>query len=523
MSTDHPSQNPDAGQAAPFDRANGSASRTSSPARISLIVAALALAGAAGYWAGGQGGHGSHEAGATAGAASTTADSGERRILYYRNPMGQPDTSPVPKKDSMGMDYIPVYEGEDNDDSGAVTVSPARMQALGVRVASAERRALLQPVRAVGQVAVDERRIRDVAPRFEGWIETLHVSAVGDPVRAGQPLFTVYAPELVSAAAELQIAETLAGSLGAEADAQARAGAERLAGATRERLANWEMRAGSGARQQFSAPMNGVVLERNAVAGMRFGAGEALFRIADLSTVWVLAEVYEQDIARVRPGQPATVRLDAWPGEDFAATVDYLYPTLDPATRTTRVRLQLPNPDGRLRPGQFAQVALATGEAAPVLAVPDSAVIDDGERQLVLLAEGEGRFRPQAVRTGRRDPEWIEILDGLEVGARVVVAANFLIDAESRLRAALAGFTADDAAPQVYRTQGVFEELYEDGAVSLTHEPIPALQWPAMTMDFDLASPALVEGLAPGTPIAFEFEARGPGEFVVTKVEAVAR
>ncbi|THF61138.1 efflux RND transporter periplasmic adaptor subunit [Pseudothauera nasutitermitis] len=485
--------------------------------KFSLFAIALALAAAGGYLAGGLRGDG--HAGHTAVPASTAdATPGERKILYYRNPMGLPDTSPVPKKDSMGMDYLPVYEGEDQDD-GAVAVNPARMQALGVRVARAERRVLEQPVRAVGRVEVDERRIHDVAPRFEGWIEQLHVSAVGDPVRAGQPLFTVYAPELASAAEEQRIADTLAGRL-AGGDDEARAAAERLAGATRERLANWQMHGGGTARRSFAAPVSGVVLEREAVAGMRFEAGRTLLRIADLSSVWVLAEVYEHDLARVRPGQPATVRLDAWPGEDFAATVDYLYPTVDPATRSARVRLRLPNADGRLRPGQFARVHLATGEAAPVLAVPDSAVLDGGERQSVLVEEGEGRFRPQAVRIGRRDPEWVEILDGLEDGARVVVAANFLIDAESNLRAALAGFTAGEQRAPAYRATGTLDELYDDGSVSLSHAPIAELDWPAMTMEFTLAAPGLADGIAPGSAVRFEFEARGPGEYVVTHIEA---
>ena len=489
------------------------------------IVAAVALYG--GYWYGSRGADRGHAAVAAAPAAE--AGSGERRILYYRNPMGLPDTSPVPKKDSMGMDYIPVYEGEETSDAGAVTVSPARMQTLGVRTARVERQVLEEPIRVVGRVAVNERALVDVAPRFEGWIERLHVNATGDPVRRGQALFTVYSPELLSAGEELKIAERLQ-SRSAGADPLAAEAARRLGEATRARLSNWQMAlpAGaqpSGGRLTFTSPANGVVLEMRAVAGMRFMPGDALYRIADLSEVWVLGDVFERDLARVRPGQPATVTLDAFPGRSFAATVAYIYPTLEAATRTTPIRLELDNPDGLLRPGLFAHAEVDAGRAEPVLTIPRSALIDSGERQVVLLAEGEGRFRPQPVKVGQRGADRIEITEGVNDGDRVVVSANFLIDSESNLRAALAAFTAsaDEAedAPRVYATTGTLEAIEADGqSITVTHPEIPELQWPAMTMDFDLASPEVVQGFAPGSAIRFEFEQRGPGEFAVTRIEA---
>nr|WP_211169177.1 efflux RND transporter periplasmic adaptor subunit [Aromatoleum toluvorans] len=446
--------------------------------------------------------------------------------------MGLPDTSPVPKKDSMGMDYIPVYEGEDAgpDDTGAVTVSPARLQTLGVRTAAAELRTLDEPVRAVGRVAINERSVVDVAPRFEGWIERLHVNASGDPVRRGQALFTVYSPELVSAGSELQIAERL--QRDAAADPAASESAKRLADATRARVSNWQMKLPDGAksgsgRLTFTAPANGVVMEKKAVEGMRFMPGDALYRIADLSTVWVLADVYERDLVRVKPGQHAVVTLDAFPGRTFDAKVAYLYPTLDAATRTTPIRLELANPDGLLRPGLFAHADVNTGAAAPTLTVPASALIDSGERQVVLVAQDEGRFLPKAVKVGRRGSEHIEILDGVAAGERVVVSANFLIDAESNLRAALAGFTAGKdaaagAAPS-YSAEGTLDAIdLSGGSVSITHGEIPALKWPPMTMEFALASPEVGKHVAPGSPIRFQFEQRAPGEFAVTRIEAAA-
>lgn len=503
---------------------------------VTLVAAAVAAALAAGYWAGSR--STVPAADAVAGEpAPAVGGTKARKILYYRNPMGLPDTSPVPKKDAMGMDYIPVYEGDEPSDEGVVKVSPARVQTLGVKTATAEMRTLDAAVRAVGRVEVNERAIHDVAPRFEGWIERLYVNASGDPVRRGQTLFSVYSPELVSAQKELAIAENL--KLDAPgADPAARDAAGRLAAAARERLGNWQVAAPGGkvsSRLGFSSPATGIVLEKKAVEGMRFMPGQAIYRIADLSTVWVIADVYEQDLGRVKTGEAATVTIDAFPGREFPAKVTYLYPTLNAPTRTTPVRLELPNRDGLLRPGMFAHVELATAGAALRLTVPKSAVIDTGSRQVVLEALEEGRFKPREVKLGLRGQEHVEILQGIEAGTRVVVAANFLIDAESNLKAALSNFSAGEgnaagehaghAAPAAkrYTASGAIEAVdAAGGTVSITHEAIPALQWPGMTMDFGLASPEVAKGVKPGAPIRFEFEERGEGKFVVTRIEVAA-
>ena len=501
-----------------------------SGAQLSLAAVAVAAALTGGYWAGSRNtGHDSAPApqAAPASTASGSSTDGEREILYYRNPMGLPDTSPVPKKDSMGMDYIPVYADDKPDDSGTVVVSPARVQTLGVRTELAELRVVDAAVRAAGRVELNERAVVDVAPRFEGWIERLHVNAVGDPVRRGQPLFTIYSPELQSADEELRIAERLARD-SAGTDPVAAEAARRLADATRARLQNWQIQAPRGGevaqRQTFHSPTNGVVLEKMAVQGARFMPGEAVYRIADLSKVWVIADVFERDIARVRAGQPATVTLEAFPDRRFDAKVAYVYPTLNVDTRSTRIRLELDNRDGLLRPGMFAHVDLASGSATPRVTVPASAVIDDGTRQVVLIALDEGRFKPQPVRLGERGTDHVEVLEGVKAGDRVVTSANFLIDSESQLKAALSNLTdatpaAGSAAPPTYEADGTFD-AYDaaSGMVTLTHGDVPALQWPAMTMDFGVTSSGLVADLAPGTPIRFEFEQREPGEFVVTRV-----
>lgn len=507
-------------------------------ARMTAIAVGLAIAAGAGYLIA------RLEDGATQapliGERRTASDAappttGERKILYYRNPMGLSDTSPEPKKDSMGMDYVPVYADDRPDDAGVVVVSPARIQTLGVKTAEVELRPMDATVRASGRIEIDERTQTVVAPRFEGWIERLHVNAVGDPVKKGQPLFTAYSPELQAAGEELRIADRLAAQSAAH-DPLASESARRLAEATRERLRNLEVAGQTGARQVFYAPVSGVVLDKTAIQGGRFVPGEALFRIADLSKVWIIADVYEQDLARVQVGQTARVTLDAFPGRAFEARVAYLYPTLNVATRSTPARLELDNPEGLLRPGMFAQVALSVAGSGARTVVPGSAIIDDGERQIVLMALGEGRFKPQPVKLGQRGGDLVEVLEGVKAGDRVVVSANFLIDSESQLKAALSNLVEADGAdgadapgghdrgsPTRYEAEGTLDAVDTQAAsLTLTHGEIPALKWPAMTMDFAIADLGRVKDIAPGTAVRFTFEAGEPGEYIITRIEPVS-
>lgn len=495
---------------------------------MSAIAMGIVLAVGTGYWiaqlqhdaSSATNNSANHAQGTTTAVAKSKGE-----ILYYRNPMGLPDTSPTPKKDSMGMDYIPVYADDKPDDSGVVAVSPVRIQNLGVKTARVEMRAVDATVRATGRIEIDERAQVAVAPRFEGWIEHLHVNAIGDPVVKGQPLFTAYSPELQSTGEELRIAERLA-SLSAPHDLLASESASRLAEATRTRLRNLQVAGQTGARQVFLAPASGVVLDKMAIEGERFMPGETLFRIADLSSVWIIADVHEQDLARVHVGQGAQVRLETFPGRIFEARVDYLYPTLETATRSTRLRLVLDNVDGLLRPGMFAQVALAVGDSTPKVAVPASAIIDDGKQQIVLLALGEGRFQPQPVTLGQRGLEVIEVLEGVKEGDHVVVSANFLIDSESQLKAAFSNLTeASPSDPDVgdstrYDAVGTLNAVDLDASsVTLTHGKIEALSWPAMTMDFKISDVGLVKDIALGTQVRFVFEAGEPGEYVIFDIQ----
>ena len=414
-----------------------------------VILTAMAVIAALGfgYWAGGQK---TEDRG-----QRTEKSTPERKILYYRHPMGLPDTSPVPKKDSMDMDYIPVYEGEDSAPAASenqIKIGVEKVQKLGVKTVAASLRQLTQTVRAVGRIEPNERRVYTVAPKFEGWVETLHVNAVGDVVKPGQPLFEVYSPELVSAQREYLIATKGVTAMQAAAP-EAQSGMQALADSSLSRLKNWGINEGELQQLRntgevkrtliYRSPAFGVILEKPAVQGMRFMPGEMMYKIADLSTVWIMADVFEQDIALVKAGQAAVLRLDAFPGREFKTRVAYIYPTLNEQTRTIPVRLELVNKDALLRPGMYAQVELlAAGEKIAVVTVPDSAVIYNGQRTIVLVELGEGRYQARDVKLGRNSDDDIEVLAGIAEGEKVVVSANFLIDAESNLKAAIAGFGA---------------------------------------------------------------------------------
>jgi len=388
--------------------------------------------------------------------ANSTIDNGkaDRKVLYYRNPMGLPDTSPIPKQDSMGMDYTPVYADEQSS-SGQVKISPDKVQKLGVKTEQTALRDLTRTVRAVGQFQLDERRLSSVTTKFEGYIERLYVNATGQPVKRGQPLMDVYSPELVSAQEEYLVAWSGRKFLknGTE---ESLVGVGQLAEGALKRLRNWDISDAQLRQLQQNgkanrtltlyAPANGVVLEKIAVAGMRFMPGEPLFKIADLSAIWLLADVFEQDLALVHIGQLVKISVDAYPDKELVGKIAYIYPTVTPETRTAKVRIELTNPGGMLRPDMYASVQLISGHSkARALTVPDSAVIDSGTRQIVLVQLADGLFEPREVKLGMRSDGYAEVLQGLSEGENVVVRANFLIDAESNLKAALGSFGGHSA------------------------------------------------------------------------------
>lgn len=384
---------------------------------------------------------------------SAPAADAKGKILYYRNPMGLPDTSKTPKKDSMGMDYIPVYENEVSGPN-LVRISPEKIQRLGVKTAVAQLRQIGGDVRAVGKIEFDERSVATIAPRYEGWVERLSASAIGDYVQRGHVLFEAYSPDIYAAQQEYQLAIAGEKQL-TSANEDARAGVARLSNSGLLRLKQWEvsdseikrLQRGEAPRRTvaFYSPVSGVIVEKTVLQGARFMPGEALLRIADLSRVWLQLDVAEQELASAKLGKDVSVTLDAYPGETFKGKVDFIYPVLNAETRTAKVRVVLANPGNRLKPGLYAHAVMAGGgldEKSQQISVPDSAVIDSGKRQLVLVSLGEGRFEAREIKAGARGNGFIAVRSGLSAGEEVVMTANFLIDAESNLKAAISGMSS---------------------------------------------------------------------------------
>jgi multidrug efflux pump subunit AcrA (membrane-fusion protein) len=375
-----------------------------------------------------------------------------RRVLYYRHPMNPAVHSDAPAKDEMGMDFVPVYE--ENVPGSAVAVPgratvilPAdRVALLGIRSEPVTRSSTAGSLRTVGRVGLDERRREVVYAKYEGYVERLLVDFTGQPVAKGQPLLTLYSPELVAAQQEYLVARHAQARLADSSVPGVATGGGELAEAARQRLRYWDVTPGeitaldkSGLPRRtmtMRSPVSGVVVEKTVVEGMKVTPADRLYEIADLSRVWVLAEVYEKDLAAVRVGTPVRVRLSAQPGGEWHGKVSFVSPIVKPDTRTVEVRVDVDNPGGALKPDMFADVSLESGAAA-VLTVPESAVIFTGERTLVFLDQGGGRFEPREVGVGSRVGTGYVVLRGLAEGDRVVISANFLLDSESSLRAAI--------------------------------------------------------------------------------------
>ncbi|HZZ82912.1 MAG TPA: efflux RND transporter periplasmic adaptor subunit [Anaeromyxobacteraceae bacterium] len=391
-------------------------------------------------------------AGAGAPGPGAAAKAGERKVKLYRSPMDPKQTSPTPRKDEMGMDYLPVYEDELAGEAGSkveglatVNIDPSRQQLIGLATAPASLGPVGASWRTVGRVAVDETHVRHINVKVNAFVEHIYVDFIGKPVRKGDPLFSIYSPELLSLQSEYLLArdtqKALAGSqlTGASGDD--------LVAAARRRLELWDIpsseireleRTGKPKKAlTLYSPISGVVTQKSVVHGMRLNAGDMPYEITDLTEVWVLADAYESDLSRIRVGTSASLSLQAFPNRAFHGKVAFVDPILDPKTRTAKVRLSFPNPRGELKPEMFGEVTLETAPRQG-LHVPADAVIDSGTQKVVFVSLGEGKFQPRAVEVGQASGDQIEVLKGLAAGDQVVTRANFLVDSESRLRASLA-------------------------------------------------------------------------------------
>ncbi|HHL32911.1 MAG TPA: efflux RND transporter periplasmic adaptor subunit [Desulfobulbaceae bacterium] len=370
--------------------------------------------------------------------------------LFYRNPMNPAITSPVPAKDDMGMDYIPVYPDNDNSTgpAGTVKIDPVLIQKMGVRTGMAMERTMSRLITTPARVAFNEEGLAMVHSKFNGWAEQVMVNKTGEQVTKGQTLLTIYSPELVSTQEEYLLALANARVLAKSSMKEIREDARRLVRATRKRLAYFDIpekvirrleKSGEVKRDlPIDSPFTGTIIDIGVEAGHFITPKQRLYRIADLSTVWVYAEVYEPDLPWIHKGDMAMIKVASQPGKKFSGTIDYIYPYEEGKTRTVKVRLIFNNRDGRLKPGMFADIAIHADRRDKVLAVPSEAIVRSGAREQVFVVTGPGIFEPREVVTGVEADGYTEIIRGLKQHARVVTSAQFLIDSESKLNEATA-------------------------------------------------------------------------------------
>jgi RND family efflux transporter MFP subunit len=394
------------------------------------------------------------------GAASTAAKAsgGPRKIVFYRNPMNPDVTSHTPAKDEMGMDYVPVYEDEIRGGGGpmpegyaAVNLGAERVALAGIQSAPAVREAISRPVRAVGLVVPDETRVRRVQSKVDGYVEKLYTNFTGQVVTKGQPLMAIYSPELLATQQEYLKARETAAKFAASSSDDVRKLGEELLQASRRRLELFDVppafiaeleRTGTARRTvTINAPVGGYVTGKEVFEGTRVGPGMELLTVTDLSRVWIEADLYEYEAQSVRVGQPASLETAADPAAKLKGRVAFIYPVLSPETRTLKVRFEFPNPGLRLKPQMYANVALDLHGVTGVV-VPDSALIDTGVRTIAFVDVGDGRFEPRELKIGVRGNGRAQVLLGVSEGEKVATRANFLLDSESKLRAALTKMAA---------------------------------------------------------------------------------
>ncbi len=465
---------------------------------ILMSALLLALGAGGGYWAAKQ--------------TSDGASAKEKTPLYWVNPMDPRDKRDGPAKDNMGMDFIPVYEEQKNGSPGTVTISPEIQQNLGVRLAKVERLPIHQQIETVGYVGYDEDRLEAINARMAGWIRTLAIKSEGQRVTKGNLIYELYAPDLVNAQHEYLLALNAANPLllrAAEGKLKSlQVPADQIAALKRSRQV----------RETISiyAPSSGYVSELKVREGQYVEPAAALFNISTLQQVWVSAEVFERQAAQLKVGDPVTMTLDYAPGRSWQGKVDYLYPTLDAATRTLKVRLRFDNPDEFLKPNMFAKVAIRTGKGEPQLVVPSEAVIRTGSQDRLVLALGDGNFKSVAVTLGPQFGDKVAIKAGVEAGDSIVSSAQFLLDSESAIDSDFQRMTA--VRPAQVWTQGTVQSIdLASRTLMVAHQPIPEWQWPAMEMEFTVAEGVDISKLAEGQTLHLQVMQQGD-EYRITTI-----
>jgi Cu(I)/Ag(I) efflux system membrane fusion protein len=460
-----------------------------------------------------------------------------KKIAYWVAPMDPNYRRDAPGKSPMGMDLIPVYEGEEpgaktSGDDAQVTLPPAVVNNIGVRTGAAERATFSTDVRTVGFVAADEDRTSHVHVRKDGWIERLAVRSLGTDVRKGDLLFEYFSQELAATSSEY-VRDLERGNANMSSGGAYKLRALGVSERQIEEIASTRKPAH---RFRVYAPQDGVVVQLGVGEGMYIRPDMTVMTLSDLSSIWVIADVLESQSGRVSVGMEAEARLAHLPQDVWKGRVEYIYPELDETTRTLRVRLRFPNPGLKLRPKMFADVVLKGRPRDGVLAVPSEAVIRTGTSDRVVLAMGEGRFKSVPVKVGAQHQGRTEILDGVGESDRVVLSSQFLIDSEASLKAGFARMEnggqkqtapeilapADSAGAGPAWGEGTVEAVKDGGRVlAMKHGPIPAIGWPAMAMDLSVAEGAVASAVKAGDRVRFALDKDGEGMFRIVKVEAV--
>lgn len=433
----------------------------------------------------------------------------DQEILYWVAPMDPNFRRDKPGKSPMGMDLVPVYKDADSG-SGIVSIDPQVVQNLGVRTQKAQRSRLWRGIDTVGYVDYDESRVSHIHLRTDGWIENLDVQSEGERVAKGDHLFDVYSPELVN------VQEEFMQALKGKNKNLVNASRERLRalGFTSGQIAELERERKVKQRASYFAPQDGVVSTLPVREGMYVKPETRVMSLADLSTVWLLAEVFEHQVAWVKVGQAAEVTLSYLPGMTWQGEVEYIYPALDPTTRTLKVRLRFDNRQEALKPNMYANVKIYGGAtAADIIVVPIEAAIRTGRESRVIVALGDGRFEARQVSLGVESGDWIEVVDGVDEGEDVVVSGQFLIDSEASVRASVMRMDGASAQPlpAVRRVTGVgvLREIKTvQGKLNIDHDAIEQLGWPAMTMDFEFEADVDLGDLQPGDQVKFVMQER---------------
>ncbi len=450
--------------------------------------------------------------------AGSTAEQ-EAQPLYWVAPMDPNYRRDQPGKSPMGMDLIPVYEEDDGSDSpGTVRISPDVVNNIGVRTAQVEWSKFDNTINTVGYVQYDENLLVHIHPRVEGWIEKLHVKAIGDPINAGDPLYDIYSPALVNAQEELVLALKRGNSTLIKA-AQERLRALQISTDTIETLTK--------SRQPtqtitVTAPRSGVIDQLNVRDGFFVKPTTSMMSIGALDEVWVLGEIFERQMMNVKPGDKVVMQIDALPGNEWQGQVDYIYPTLDSQTRTAKIRMSFENPDRLLKPDMFANLLIQSSDGEESLQIPKEALIRTGTQDRVVLALGDGKFKSINVTPGRIGSTMVEILDGLDEADRIVTSAQFMLDSESSKTSDFKRLYYGDrevAQPESVWVEAKINTVNPDSQiVNMDHPAIDEWQWPQMTMDFDIAQSVDMQQLKEGMSLHVEISKTSNGGYELSSI-----